>query len=283
MALFLEQTLDTDYTETTLEEAYVSLLETQADMAELNEAILQADFVLHERAKTLTEAEALHEEENFLTRVVNKVREIVLKVKETTARFFVKLKETLSNFWRKLTGKGEVKVDKKAYDEAESVAATFNKYYEAATNGSDDPNVFKKSLAVAEAALKTAIEKARNGGSRTKDFVTTKTSNLSGMQKFFAVAGATVVTGVLVKQLGLLDKAKSAAGNFSKESREAKAAAKEAGKLPGQANFVGPVTKKAQLTANAMQRVSNYYGIVSGLFRRSVKAEGGDAAAKAEA
>ena len=82
MALFLEQTLDAlMYDEVTLEEALVGVLETQSEVAELNEAILQADFILHEKSKTLTEAQVLQEEESFLTRVVEKVKQLIEKVK----------------------------------------------------------------------------------------------------------------------------------------------------------------------------------------------------------
>ena len=226
MALFLEHTLDTvKYDEVSLEEALVGVLETQAEVAELNEAILQADFILHEKTKTLTEAQALQEEESFLTRVVEKVKELIEKVKTTFSKFFTAVKEATAKFWTKLTGKEEVEMDKKQLGPVEALIARFTELKDAALADQEDLPAYKKAYVVAKAAFTAAVEGVKNAAKGGSDYVATKTSGLTKFQKVLGLAGVIGAAGVaylnrekvsLDKAKGLIAAAKGAVDNKAK-------------------------------------------------------------------
>ena len=58
MALFLQESIEDLSDSISIEEAYEGLIEASMDMQDLTEGLLQADFIIHEQCKVLTEAEA---------------------------------------------------------------------------------------------------------------------------------------------------------------------------------------------------------------------------------
>ena len=97
MALFLSESYQTPVASIPLEEAMAGLLEATMALGELNESVLQADFILHERhtqlvqTQGLTEStQALMEEEQggFFSRVWVKIKAGLAKAKEKIIQVF---------------------------------------------------------------------------------------------------------------------------------------------------------------------------------------------------
>jgi prefoldin subunit 5 len=93
----------------------ISILEEGIELAnefnELNEAIFQADFIVHEQVKVLTESAAIALQEGFLGNVVAKVKEYASKAWEWIKKYWEKLKNAVVEMYNRikerLTGKGK--------------------------------------------------------------------------------------------------------------------------------------------------------------------------------
>lgn len=105
MALFLTESVETEEVTISLAEAYEGLLEASMDMGELSEALLQGDFVIHENAQNLTEAEQTLREENFLQKAGAKVKEFILRMRDKIVLFFKRVSMHAKTLWNKIIGK----------------------------------------------------------------------------------------------------------------------------------------------------------------------------------
>ena len=104
MALFLTEGVDSTVAYGTLEEAYDGLLESSLEMHDLTESLLQADFIIHENAQYLTEAEQDAKKSNFLKNAAAKVKTFILAVRDRIVAFFKRIAEYAKKMWNKLTG-----------------------------------------------------------------------------------------------------------------------------------------------------------------------------------
>lgn len=193
MALFLQETtqeqLELVSTET-LEEGLQSLYDVQEDMNELNEAILQADFVLHEQSQTLTEEEATSKAANFVKNVVEKIKEFLGKVKDQVIKVFNGIKNWFSKIWTKLTGgeKDEAEVNAAAVAKIEEIAGDVEKL-EAKAIQNVDAGKSKEHLISIEKEAATIDKKIEEASKLAKDekgsTKVLKTSMFSKLKSYF--------------------------------------------------------------------------------------------------
>lgn len=111
MAFFLSEAAGNylDKSTMSLEEASIDLMTTMLDFAELNEAILVADFMLHEQTVMLTEAEKKGKEGGFLSRILKKLKEVASNVKTKISNFFKSIANAIRKFFGKVTSAAKEK------------------------------------------------------------------------------------------------------------------------------------------------------------------------------
>lgn len=103
MALFLTEAVSQS---TTYQGNYIDLLieqsEIQSELLALNEAIYQADFIIHERSRTLTESAAIVLQEGFLGNVWEKVKAYVMKAIAWVKQFAKKIKDKVVELYNRV-------------------------------------------------------------------------------------------------------------------------------------------------------------------------------------
>lgn len=262
MALFLSENIDTfGYSDMTMEEAFAGLLDVESEFAELNESIMHADFIMHQNhsAGYLSEAQAANEESNFLMRIITKLKELIIKAKNAVVGFFGRIKEALAAFWRKLTAKKEVTVRQRASGFINDLIGKFNAYRESTLAEYDNPGIAKRTIAAAEAALKTAFDATKNAISSSTDFVSVNIGSMSNAQKFILAAG-TIGAGLgawyTAKNNGI-EKAKSWLGKLNDKRKAMVDKVK---------NYLSTV----KTTINFTNRVSGWYAKVSEMVKKWV-------------
>ena len=108
MALFLQESIDEGiYFEESIsiEEAYEGLIEASMDMQDLTESLLQADFIIHEQCKVLTESEAENKKIGFLTKALMKVKEFISKLTMKIKAFILQIVNYVKSAWEKILTK----------------------------------------------------------------------------------------------------------------------------------------------------------------------------------
>jgi hypothetical protein len=144
MALFLTESYNQSLPVVSLEEAMSGLLEANMALASLNESVLQADFILHEKHQQMVASQgglnesvqALIEEEQqgFFTRVWSKVKAGLTAAKDKIIQVFVAVPGKFKELWTKITTKkaapaegdakpGSIKVNVHKYKLAEAALA----------------------------------------------------------------------------------------------------------------------------------------------------------------
>ena len=120
MALFLTEAV---FQSSTYQGNYIDLLieqsEIQSELLALNEAIYQADFIIHEKSRNLSEAAAMQLQEGFLGNVWEKVKAYVLKAWNWVKDFAKKIKDKIVEVYNRV--KDRIKGD--AVEIAKSKAA----------------------------------------------------------------------------------------------------------------------------------------------------------------
>jgi len=109
MALFLESTLLQESDDNNYIDYLFEALEVQRELTELNEAIYQADFVIHQKSQTLTESARILTEANFLTNVWAKVKAWLIKAWAAIKGFAAKIKAKIVEIYNRV--KDRVKGD----------------------------------------------------------------------------------------------------------------------------------------------------------------------------
>lgn len=103
MALFLTEAVSQS---TTYQGNYIDLLieqsEIQSELLALNEAIYQADFIIHEKSRNLSEAAAMQLQEGFLGNVWEKVKAYVLKAWNWVKDFAKKIKDKIVEIYNRI-------------------------------------------------------------------------------------------------------------------------------------------------------------------------------------
>lgn len=123
MALFLSESVQTT-TKVSLHEAMSDVMEVVAEGAELGEAILRADYILHVQSQTLQEAEMVDKAKGFLRSAYEKVKAFILKLIAKVKQFVYALVQRIKGWF----GKAEIrddqfyKVNKEAIARAEAYA-----------------------------------------------------------------------------------------------------------------------------------------------------------------
>lgn len=108
MAMFLSEGVQQRVAAIPLDEALAGLHESTMDYAMLTEAILKADFIIHERAASLSEAVALQESDNFIVRAYQKIKEWLIKawnwIKKVAKAIWAKITEWFNRIKDRVTG-----------------------------------------------------------------------------------------------------------------------------------------------------------------------------------
>ena len=98
MALFLNESVAVG-TQVTLMEAMTSLLESQQEIGNFTEAMLRADFVIHEQKRNLSEAEAEGKEKGFLAKVWEAIVALAKKVWAALVSVYNWIKNAAQKMW----------------------------------------------------------------------------------------------------------------------------------------------------------------------------------------
>lgn len=102
MALFLTEAVF----QSSYQGNYIDLLieqsEIQSELLALNEAIYQADFIIHEKSRNLSEAAAMQLQEGFLSNVWEKVKAYVLKAWNWVKDFAKKIKDKIVEIYNRI-------------------------------------------------------------------------------------------------------------------------------------------------------------------------------------
>ena len=248
MALFLTESVGVTPV-LTLEEAHMGLIECISHLGELTEATLQADFIIHEQTRGLSESVILEQEEGFFTKVARHVVEAIKKVRDRVVGFFKAVGEHLKALWTKLTGRGgaTISVPKGA---VKGVAEAVNvlKALDGAVRANEtDAKKYSAGVAKAKKAADAAIAnvtKANTAAKASKSFETVSISTLNGVQAAAnqiaayagssntdlaaAVKAAEKAANAATAGVKTADKAVTKAGADKEKAREAKADAKGA-------------------------------------------------------
>lgn len=224
MALFLNEAAQYGEPVLTVEEAHLGLLEAVTHMAALNEAILVADFTIHEKHRGLEESVLQEAEAGFFKKVADSVVAFLKKVKERVVAFFRAIGEKLKALWAKLTGgAASIKVPKNGPAQLDKVVTALGSL-ETAVLAEGKAAAYTKTLEKAHAAFETtaaAASKAVNADKATKSFVEVKVSALSKIQ-----AAANTQSAMAGKSGGQLE-AQIKAAEKAANAKDADDAAKE--------------------------------------------------------
>jgi hypothetical protein len=221
MALFLNESVQFDEPVLTVEEAQCGLLEAVTHMGSLNEAIMVADFTIHEKNRGLAESVILEAEEGFFKKVANSVIAFLKKVKEKVVAFFRAIGEKLKALWAKLTGSdATIRVAKSGPAQLEKVVSALEAL-EKAVESDGKSDAYKKAVEKADSAYQKAVESASkisNGEKSSKSFVEIKASALNKIQA--AANRQTALAGIASGQMDAQIKAaeKAAAAKKAEES-----------------------------------------------------------------
>lgn len=228
MALFLSENTAQHEPVLTLEEASLGLFEAVDSIAELQEAVLMADFTLHERNRGLSE-EVIHEaEEGFFTKVARKVKELIIKVKEKVMAFFSAVAAKVKSLWARLTGgDATIKIAKNGVKAIDATNGALDKLVSAVESASEknatkytaDVNKGYKAFETELKGYKEALTKMKE----TKSFEEVKISALNKVQAFAnrtaALVGSTRTN--LEKEIKVAEKAAAKKGLKAEELKEA--------------------------------------------------------------
>lgn len=103
MALFLTEAV---FQSSTYQGNYIDLLieqsEIQSELLTLNEAIYQADFIIHERSRNLSESATMQLQEGFLANVWEKVKAYVAKAISWIKEFAKKIKDKVVEIYNRV-------------------------------------------------------------------------------------------------------------------------------------------------------------------------------------
>jgi hypothetical protein len=215
MALFLNESAQFDEPVLTVEEAHVGLLEAVMHMGSLNEAIMVADFTIHEKNRGLEESVILEAEEGFFKKVANSVIAFLKKVKEKVVGFFRAIGEKLKALWAKLTGSdATIKVAKSGPAALEKVVSAIDSL-ESAVEGDGKSDAYTKAVDKAAAGVSKAGDAAMkvvHSEKASKSYVDVKVSALNKVQaaanRQTALAG--IASGQMDAQIKAAEKAASA-------------------------------------------------------------------------
>ena len=221
MALFLNESVQYDAPVLTLEEAHLGLLEAVQHMGALNEAVLVADFTIHEKTRGLEESVIQEAEQGFFKKVATQVIEFLKKVKDKVVGFFRSVGEKLKALWAKLTGSDStIKVPKSGPAQLEKVVSALD-VLEKAVEGEGKADAHKKAYEKAYSAFEkaiTAAKKLADDEKSKKSYVEVKVASLNKIQA--AANRQTALAGIASGQLDTQIKAaeKAAAAKDADES-----------------------------------------------------------------
>lgn len=181
------------------------LMETQAEVAELNEAILHADFILHEKAKSLTEAQIAKENQGFLKNIAIKLKAIIEKVRNTTFQVFNSVKARMIALWNKVTGRETIFINEEAYNSALELKDSFDEFYDIAS--SENKNSFILKTRIAKAMVKYANRLKRVPVIGRGRILTISKEKLDKLKKFLIISSTITagITALLYKESKKLD------------------------------------------------------------------------------
>ena len=156
MALFLETTHSSLVYQGNLTDVAFDGIALMQEEMQLVEAIYQADFIMHEQNKNLSESARVLKEGNFVANVFNKVIEWAKKVYEWLKNFFIKIKDKIVEIYNRIK------------DHITGNTVTISKEWVAKTEATID--YLKEVLSWAKSsnkaktadALKAAAEKLKN-------------------------------------------------------------------------------------------------------------------------
>lgn len=191
MALFLSETAQSQEAPVvSLQEAMGGLFDAATAVAELNEAILQADFVIHSQVQGLSEAAATDKKQGFLTNVAGKIKDVLKKVADKIRLAYQWVVEKLKGLWNKLTGLGdkEISVAASALKAIDKAGEAFNKLQAEVAKDPDLNKVDRYARDVAKAGAETAeaideMSELVNKEKLGKKTSMMKASQLSGIRK----------------------------------------------------------------------------------------------------
>lgn len=106
MAMFLQESHTPSSTSLfeSMEDVLMTLASMGEEQATLTESLLRADFIISERARSLTEAEAEKEEKGFFSRAWAKIKEVALKIWQKIKDVCRWVREKVMAFVYKLKG-----------------------------------------------------------------------------------------------------------------------------------------------------------------------------------
>ena len=223
MALFLQESLESNLNDNiSIEEAYEGLIEASMDMQDLTESLLQADFIIHEQCKVLTEAEADTKKIGFLTKATEAIKKFIIAVRDKVVAFFKKIGSMLKNAWDKLSSTAtSLFVPEGGVEAVNDVlvkAADLQKV-------SDSASISKSDIATKSLLLKKSVEKVKFVFNK-KDDVPQKSKivPIASVKGIFQLAIMTAAAGVATQQI-FSKRAKTAEDNI-KRLQEAERVAK---------------------------------------------------------
>ena len=117
MALFLSESVQSG-TKVSLHEAMAEVMEVVTEGAELGEAILRADYILHVQSQSLQESEMLDKAKGFLRSAYEKVKAFILKLIAKVKQFVYALVQRIKGWF----GKAEIKDDQSYYVNGSALA-----------------------------------------------------------------------------------------------------------------------------------------------------------------
>ena len=117
MALFLSESVHSG-AKVSLHEAMAEVMEVVTEGAELGEAILRADYILHVQSQSLQEGEMVDKAKGFLRSAYEKVKAFILKLVAKVKQFVYALVQRIKGWF----GKAEIKDDQSYYVNGSAMA-----------------------------------------------------------------------------------------------------------------------------------------------------------------
>jgi hypothetical protein len=125
MALFLSENVNFYNDEASLNEQYISLLQEStnlvSEVAELNESILRADFIIHEQGLNLLSEEEkagfMQKTKDFAMKSGRLIKEKAIKIWNFIKRVTMNIVNKVKMYFNKIRGKGNVTVKKASLEQ----------------------------------------------------------------------------------------------------------------------------------------------------------------------
>ena len=262
MALFLSESVESTKV-VSLHEAMSDMLDVVNEGAQLGDAILRADFILHNQAVTgnLNEAEIIDKAKGFLSSAYQKVKAFVLKVIAKVKQFIYALLQRIKGWF----GKAEI-VDSQNYKVSKERLARINTMAGALAvsagmlKGATAEDVKSKADAFKKSFHEGMSDKGSDGGQ-----VAVKGSVIRSAMKEVEAA-IDHVKGVETELNAAVTAAQKAVADVANGKKEAKEAAGKALELArGRASAV---------TSAIIPAANTLYGMLVGLRPTFAKVEG---------